>query len=293
MFNPSSSKSRSQAVAVLLALALAGIVGCGVPVRAQTQPAEPVSIYVTVVQGDKLVRGLRQENFRLFEDGQRRDFTLADPETPVSIALLLEYSRSSYVYFGDIQEAIRGFTNELPEGNWYALSTFSKDMEVKVDFTNLTGRIAEGFADLGPPLWDEVNTYDAVYEALDALGRIPGRRVLVVVGSGVDTFSERTLDDVRKKLQSVDVTVYAVGAGSELRGRYEPYLGSGTQMRLRQAQAFFQMLADESGGEAWFPRFESAFPDACAGSCRILHSSIAWFIRHKSRQMESYTRSKL
>ena len=265
MFNPSDFKSRSQALAALLTLLFAGAAVCGVKASAQSESAEPVSLYVTVVKGDKLVNGLRAQNFRLYEDGQRREFRLAEPELPVSIVLLLEYSRSSYFYFADIQEAVRGFTEELPEGNWYALSTFSKDMEVKVDFTKLGGRIVEGFGDLGSPLWSEVNTYDAVYEALDALGRLPGRRVLIVVGSGTDTFSGRTLDDVRKKLQSVNATVYAVGAGSELRGRYEPYLGGASQMRLRQAQAFLQMLADESGGEAWFPRFENAFPGAMQG----------------------------
>jgi len=154
---------------------------------------------------------------------------------------------------------------QLPEGNWYAFSTFSRDMTVQVDFTKLSGKIVDAFTSLASPLWSEINTYDAIYDTLDALGRLPGRPVLIVIGSGIDTFSGRTLDDVRKKLQASDVTVYAVGAGSNLRGRYDPYLSSGAQMKLRQTQAFIQMLANESGGEAWFPRFEAAFPDVMRG----------------------------
>jgi hypothetical protein len=92
----------------------------------------------------------------------------------MSIALLVEHSRSSYVYFEDIQTAIQGFFTEAPEGNWYALAIFSKDMEIHVDFTKLAGRITEAFSDLGTPIWDEIDTHDAVYEVLDVLGNCQG-----------------------------------------------------------------------------------------------------------------------
>lgn len=265
MLRPTRTNYRGQALAAVAVLALVGPAVAGVATTCQTQPGDEVSLYVTVVRGDKLIGGLRQENFRLYEDGQSRDFRLVEPEAPASVALLVEHSRSSYSYFSDIQSSVLSFVKELPEDNWYALSTFSRDVTVQVDFTKLSGKITDAFASLPSPLWSEINTYDAIYDTLDALGRLPGRRVLIVIGSGLDTFSGRTLDDVQKKLQAANVTVYAVGAGSNLRGRYDAYLSSGAQMRLRQSQTFMQMLADESGGEAWFPRFEQAFPDVMRG----------------------------
>jgi Ca-activated chloride channel family protein len=265
MLKPARTNYRSQALAALAVLALVGPAVAGGAAASQARASEEVSLYVTVVQGDKLIGGLRPENFRLYEDGQARDFRLEEPEGPASIALLVEHSRSSYLYFSDIQSSVLSLVKQLPEGNWYAFSTFSRDMTVEVDFTKLSGKITDAFTSLASPLWSEINTYDAIYDTLDALGGLPGRRVLIVIGSGIDTFSGRTLDDVRKKLQATNVTVYAVGAGSNLRGRYESYLGSSAQMRLRQSQAFMQMLADESGGEAWFPRFEAAFGDVMRG----------------------------
>jgi hypothetical protein len=68
------------------------------------------------------------------------------------------------------------------------------------------------------------------------------------------------------------VIVYGVGAGSLLRGRYEPYLGSSARMNLLAAQSFIPMLADDSGGEAWFPKFEAAFPDVMKGIMQSLDS---------------------
>src|SRR5207249_11902993 len=164
-----SSRQRREIAALTISLAAAA--GFLPSALARAQTGQPVSLYVDVVQDNKLVGGLMQENFRLFEDGQSRAFRLAVPEQPVSVALLVEYSQSSYLYFEDIQTAVQAFVKEAPEGNWYALATFSKDMEIHVDFTRLGGRITEAFSDLGQPIWNEINTHDAVYEVLDALGR--------------------------------------------------------------------------------------------------------------------------
>lgn len=110
------------------------------------------------------------------------------------------------------------------------------------------------FAHLGQPRWGDINTHDAVFEVLEKLERLSGRRVLILVGSGLDSLSYRTLGDVQDKLERVNAVVYSVGAGSQRRGSYEPYLSTMSRMKLLQAEAFLRMLADKAGGEAWFPR---------------------------------------
>lgn len=235
-------------------------------------PGRTVSLYVTVEKGGGLVTGLSEKNFRLYEDGQPKPFRLEPPETPAAIALLIEHSQSSWLYFNDIAQSVEGFFREAPEGNWYALATFSNQLKVEVDFTKMRGRIVEAFSELGQPMWDAINTYDAVWEMLDKMGRLPGRRVLVFVGSGYDGFSAHTLDEVRRKVEEVNVIIYALGAGSSLRGSYEPYLGTMARMNLYQAEAFLRMLADKSGGQAWFPRFETAYRDAMRGIMQSLAS---------------------
>lgn len=240
--------------------------------RANAGRADEVSLYLTVEQGDKLIEGLRQPNFHLYQDGDPRPFRLEPPETPISIALLVEYSQSSYVYLDDIQTAVQGFLDAAPAGNWYALATFSHGLDIQVDFTKQIGKIPAALADLGQPMWDETDTYDAVYAMLDKMGRLPGRRVLIVIGLGADSFSAHSLGDVQKKVESTDVTIYSVGAGSLFRGYYEPYLGSTQRLDLLQAQSFLRMLADYSGGQAWFPNMQAAFPDVMKGIMQSLAS---------------------
>lgn len=249
-------------IAVLVALSVSG--GERLPAAVNPRP-ETVSIYFNVEKDGNLVTGLTQGNFRLYEDGNAVPFRLAPLEEPASIALLVEYSRSSGYFLDDIDAAMSGFLKHAPDGHWYALATFAHDLQVHADFTNQIGQLREAYSQIGIPLWTEIDTYDAVYEMLDKMGRLPGRRILIVVGSGLDTFSEHNLDYVKKKLESENITVFIAGVGSAFRGAYDAYLDASSRMRLLQAQAFLRMLADKSGGFAWFPNQYNAFPDVMRG----------------------------
>ncbi len=225
-----------------------------------------VSFYLNVeTKNGMLVSGLTHENFRLYQDGKALPFRLETPETPASIALLVEYSGSSAYFLDDLNMSMEGFLRHAPEGHWYALATYSHGLEVHTDFTKQIGAIIEAYSQLGAPAWSEIDTYDAVYEMLDKMGRLPGRRILILVGSGVDTFSEHDLGEVQKKAETENVTIFVAGLGSLFRGAYDPYLDDASRMRLLQAQAFLQMLASKTGGFAWFPNQFSAFPSVMEG----------------------------
>ncbi len=265
MFCTAASFQIVAAVVLPLALCLPA------PLRARSSGNEAVapdyaSLYLNVEKNNQLIMGLGKENFRLYVDGAAVPFRLEMPEQPANIAFLVEFSRISGYYVEDLNEAVGGVLKHAPEGNWYALATYSRQLKIDVDFTDRVGEITNGYSQLGDPVWNEINTYDAIWEMLDKMGRIPGRQILIVVGSGMDTFSEHTLEDVRKKIRQENVTVFVAGAGSLFRTTYEPYLDSLSRMRLAQAQAFLQMMADESGGFAWFPNQSIVFRDVIDGA---------------------------
>jgi VWFA-related protein len=180
----------------------------------------------------------------------------------------VENSVSSSIFYDDIRLAMQGFMDHAPEGNWYALATFSKDLKVQVDFTKQEGRIMDAYSGLGEPAWDETDVYDATYQMLDKMAEMKGRRILIVIASGFDTFSRHSLTDVQKKVESSNVVIYGIGLGSMLRGVDEPYLSTGAQMDLTVARNFLTMLSRESGGEAWFPMEEGAYPSIMDGVMR-------------------------
>lgn len=240
------------------------------PVPAVPKAAKSRSLYVTVESDGGLVRGLTQNNFRLFEDGKAKSFKLEEPESPASIALLLENSQSSYVYANDIQEVMQAFLDQAPEGNWYAFATYAHGLDIQVDFTKTLAKIRQAYDELPQPLWDETDTYDAVYEMLDKMSLLPGRKVLIVISFGYDSFSQHGLEDVQHKIESSDVTVFSVGLGTSYRGSYEPYLSDSGRMDMLLSQNFLKMLADESGGDSWFPNEPSAYYDIMKGIAQTL-----------------------
>ncbi len=220
-----------------------------------------LSLYFTVEEGDKLIGGLREENFRLFEDGQPVNFRLAEPESPALVTLLVEYSQGSLYYLTDIETALNAFVDAAPDGHWYSLATFSQELQIHVDFTRQKGEIRAAFGALGQPFWGEVNTFDALVEVLDKLEWLPGRKVVILIGSGLNTLSRHSLPEVQRKVEGAEVVIFGIGAGSLLRGQYEVYLSDSARMELTQAEAFLNMLARKTGGQSFFPRFQTAYRD--------------------------------
>src|SRR5438093_2907968 len=189
MLSTQQSQDRIKVIVVTTALALAAAVFYWTALDAAPANGRQLSLYVTVEKDGDLVTGLRDANFRLYEDERSRSFHLDQPESPASIALLLEYGPNYGLFHSDLDALMQGFMDKAPDGNWYGLATFSHDLAVDVDFTKERARLSQAYAQLGPPGWNESDTFDAVYSMLDKMSRLPGRRVLIVAGSGIDTFS--------------------------------------------------------------------------------------------------------
>jgi Ca-activated chloride channel family protein len=254
---------------LLVALAAAALVlGGAASGSAQSPRSGEISLYVTVEHDGKLVTGLKEENFRLREDGYGRKFRLAEAE-PATIVLLVEHGRRSLPYWRDIERAVEGFAGAAPAGHRYLLATFAQRVEVSEPLADGKAVLNE-FRNRGRPIVNEVSVYDAVIAMLERLEKEPGRRVLVVVASGMDSFSRHTMDQVERKVEETNAVIYATGVGSALRGRLEPWVRGSARIGLLQGQAFLQLLAQRSGGQAWFPQFEGGFVSAMQGAMQNL-----------------------
>ncbi len=251
------------------------------------------SLYFTVEDGDKLIGGLGEQNFRLYENGQPVPFRLAEPETPILVTLLVEYSQASGLYLSDIDAALREFMEAASEGHWYSLATFSQELQIHVDFTKQKGEILAAYGGLGQPFWGEVNTFDAVFDMLDKLALLPGRKVLVFIGSGLTTLSSHSLSEVQQKMEATNATVFALGAGTLVRGQYEPYLNTAARLDVVQAEAFLNMLAKKSGGQAFFPRFPAAYRNIAQGIVSMLQLQYRMLYQSAVRPDRKFHRLKI
>jgi VWFA-related protein len=110
--------------------------------------------------------------------------------------------------------------------------------------------------------FSEANLYDALTDTADRMKDIEGRRAIIVISSGIDTFSKLTFDKTRKLLQDDGVPIYAIGMMQALREYYDSHgmLGSIARLDFLQADNQMRTFASESGGQAFFPRFYGEFP---------------------------------
>jgi VWFA-related protein len=235
-------------------------------------PIVTMDVVATTQHGD-ILTGLKKENFRITDDGvPQAIINFAPTEAPITAVLLLEFSsRGYYDYFAYIGKYwSTALFPQLQQKDWVALETFDMKTRVEVDFTQDKEEVMQALARLYFPGFSESNVFDALLETTDRLKDVKGKKSIVLVASGVDTFSKHTLDQTMKALRGSDVTIFCVGLGQA----YANFAHRGMQnMNLLQAENQLKTFAAETGGFAWFPQFDGEMPD--------VFRSVAGFLRHQ------------
>src|SRR6202047_988283 len=117
-----------------------------------TVPVVSVDVVITDNNGNFLT-GLKKENFRITEDGAAQSITnFAPSDAPITIVLLLEFSRLGYQFFTyNAVNWAAGFLGNLKPNDWVALETFNMRSAVDVDFTHDRNEVLQGLSTLYYP----------------------------------------------------------------------------------------------------------------------------------------------
>ena len=237
-----------------------------------------VTLDVGVLTKDGMfVPGLKQENFRVMEDGVPQTITNFGPtQAPITAVMLVEFANNDFLYQFQYDSLVASYTfaNGLKKEDWIALVSYDIKERILQDFTQDKRAIAASLSGLRPgmSMSRETNLFDALYDTLDRLETVEGRKYVILVSSGRDTFSKRTLDQILKKVQaSKDIVIYSIGTGQALRNwadshGYMQYLCDITEFNCRmtfnQADNQMQSFARMTGGRFYAPLFQASFRDA-------------------------------
>jgi len=223
------------------------------------------------------VPGIPGGNFRILEDGVPQKIQKVDMgEAPITVALLIEFSSSFQrtwgpVWYQTLQLAF-GFVSTLKAQDNCAVIAYDIKPEILTDFTTDRQKIQEALNRLQMATWAEANLYDALIDTTDRMSGVEGRKAIVLLSSGIDTFSKTTFDQTRKALQQNGVPIYAIGLMQALRIIAEARMSSSQQMDYLQADNQMRTFASETGGQSFFPRFEGEFPTIFQAVHRALRS---------------------
>ena len=250
-----------KAVSLLLTLAAVVVLSTAY-VSAQVPTATPddslrtfeVRLPVTVTEKKDLVAGLKRGDFAVFEDGVQQEvtfFTSDATNPPVYVGVLMDTSPSTAGKLQFSREAAKNFifTVTRLRKDKAAFMTFDHQVSLQQDFTDkldLLDRAVDKVKKTG----SQTALYDAVWQFADEkLRGVPGRRVIVIITDGDDTFSRAELQDAIDIAQRTETTVFAISTKAGFLGSV-PGVEAGTVKD--KGDKDLVRLAEATGGEAFF-----------------------------------------
>jgi len=187
-------------------------------------------------------------------------------EAPMTVAMVIEFSNLFQQYWGpawyQTLQLAWGFCEHPEAGGLRGRRGYDLRTEILTDFTTDRSKTQEALSRLQIPGFSECNLFDAITDTADRMSAIEGRKAIVLIASGIDTFSKMTFDQCRKSLQQSGVPIYAIGLMQTLRDLIDARGGMGSIQRMDFLQADNEMrtFAKETGGQAFFPRFQGEYP---------------------------------
>lgn len=212
------------------------------------------------------VPAIRRENFAVYEDGVRqKDVDVEIEHAPVSVAVLLEfggrYHELNKTLAMTISQAGRQLLDVIEPNDKVAVLKYSSSLETLADFSQGRDALAKIFDGVETPGSSEANFYDALLETIHRMQAVNGRKAIIVISSGVDTFSKASNEQVLQAARDASIPIYAIGLGSIMKqealvyGPAAPF----SHVDWSGAENHLEALANASGGRAYEPGTDFEF----------------------------------
>jgi VWFA-related protein len=242
------------------------------PQPAATFHTDALTVAVDVAVLDSnghFIPKIPQGNFRILEDNQPQKITgFSMGEAPMTITMVIEFSNRFESFYSaawfQVLNAAYGFLQTLKPEDYVAVVAYDLRPEILSDFSTNRQDTYEAMQRLRVAGFSEANLYDALTDTVTRMQDIEGRKAVLLLSSGIDTFSKITYDKARRIVQDAGVPIYAIGLMQAIRIIADPYMGSIQRMDFLQADNAMRTFAKESGGMAFFPRFYGEMPQIFA-----------------------------
>jgi Ca-activated chloride channel family protein len=213
---------------------------------------EVVNLSVSVAdRARNYVTGLERQDFAILEDGVPQEVSVFDRhDVPVSVAILIDSSLSMQPRMAIVQAAALRLVRALRAQDTARVVQFNHRQTVVQDFTSDKALLEAAVRSIHPQ--GATGLYNAVYLTLRELGRRPSsdelrKRAMVILSDGADTTSLLNDDQVLEAARRAEVTIFSVGLGI---AASKDTLGP----EASRARYFLTTLAEETGGQPFFPR---------------------------------------
>lgn len=206
-----------------LAIPLLLLAGCslilGQAGRRQRPTTGGVLLSVVAKRADNSAQSISSKNVSVYDNGVEQSIRNFSPDpSPARIVLLVDNSVTLRADIEKLEQATREFAYEIYEGDQLLIVGYDEEAEIVSDWTDNAKSIEaslKGFRKKGQP-----HLFDALSAVVDqALRPLSGqKRVIVIIGDGLDRGSRSTFDRTLAELQANDITVYTIQIPDRTRG---------------------------------------------------------------------------
>jgi len=198
-----------------------------------------VLVPLIVTNGGMFVKGLKQQDFEVYEDGIRQPIdSLVTDDAPLDLVLAIDVSGSMERALVDVKPAVKQLLSRLRSGDAATLVGFNDTMFIAAE-REKDRRTREDAVDLLTS-WGGTALYDATVRTLELVSRETGRKGIVIFSDGDDRNSLTRRETAMARVQASDAMLYTIGFG-----------GGATVPQLR---ASLETYARSTGGKPFFPK---------------------------------------
>lgn len=240
---------------------------------------EAVNVLFTAQDKNRrLLLNLKQEDVRIFENGQPQEITAFSRQIdlPLSLAIVIDTSISQERTLPEekaaamsfIESVIRPAKDEVSVVSFTGESTLEQGMTnnmtrlrraiERVQFVPPSGYIGGGVTAGTPPISGDnqaVVGSTAIWDAIwitsaEVLGPAPERtrRAIILLSDGVNTYGSKKLDEAVQAALKVEAVIYSIGVGDDFYGGVD--------------KGVLNKISERTGGRAYFPRDEGELRQA-------------------------------
>jgi Ca-activated chloride channel homolog len=246
-----------------------------------------VKVDVSVVdRKDNFLGDLERKDFRVFDNDTEEPISyFASADAPAQVLVLVEASPAVFLIHRQHLDAAYALLNGLGASDSVALAKYAEQPDLILPFTTDKNQLARQLTGLQYQLGSgDLNFYDSVHSCLDWLSGFPEKKALILLTTGLDSSPEGHWESLEKRVRGSDVTIFPVALGGSLRS----YMGSPSAvpgsangssaanlpgLSFQAADRALHVLADLSGGEAFFPKQDKEFTG--------IYQRIAAALRHQ------------
>jgi Ca-activated chloride channel homolog len=204
-----------------------------------------VVLHTTVLDDrNRFADGLKEENFRVFEDKVEQKLSVFRREdVPVSMGLVIDNSGSMREKRPRVNEAALTLVQSSNPQDEAFVVNFNDDfyLDLDKDFTNSIPELKEALERIDSR--GSTALYDAIIGSLDHLKKASkDKKVLLIVTDGEDNTSRNSIEKTIREIQKTDTVIYTIGL-----------LGEENKKSKKGARKALKEIAEASGGLAFFP----------------------------------------